>query len=495
MVAPKRPGWGTFIVNVRADPSKTSAARLLPDVEDRAFLPAALAIVETPASPATISLLFAICGFVVAALVWSWFGRLDIYATARGKIEPTGHSKVIQPLETGKVTGILLKEGQTVTSGQIVLILDPSEVQAQIAADTLGAAAAKAEALRRQAALAAVSSRQPPNIDWPSDIPSSIREREQAVLIGDLKELSATLENLAAQRNEKQATVKQLEASIAAENYLQETLDERVILRQTLVDKQVGTRTTLLDAIQSVRQAQAQLAGDIGKRDGAIAAVSSLDSEQNRTVETFLSDNTRKAAEALRLAEEKNADRDKARVRLDRLTLTAPVDGIVQSLAVTTIGQVVTAGQELMRIVPANAPIEIQAYISNDDIGFVSPGQSAFVKVDAFPFSRYGTIEANVIEVASDAIPDETANRSLSDPTQKGAGANRNASPSAKPMTDLVFEARLRPNVSSLAIRDREVPLLPGMTVTVEIKTGSRRVLEYLFSPLLEIGGKAMRER
>jgi len=97
--------------------------------------------------------------------------------------------------------------------------------------------------------------------------------------------------------------------------------------------------------------------------------------------------------------------------------------------------------------------------------------------------------------VASDAIPDETANRSLSDPTQKGAGANRNASPSAKPMTDLVFEARLRPNVSSLAIRDREVPLLPGMTVTVEIKTGSRRVLEYLFSPLLEIGGKAMRER
>ena len=415
-----------------AKPRAVPTVRALPHVKDRTFLPAALEIIETPASPLALVLMLAICSLAVGALTWCWFGRLDVYATARGKIEPAGHAKVVQPLESGKVAVLNVKEGQAVAAGEVILMLDPGEDEAQIAADTEAMMARRAEALRRKVALSAVASGSfatPPAIAWPSDVPDALRERENGVLAADLAELSATLANLAAQKAEKQAAVKQLDASIAAQNSLIDTLNERVTLRQQLIAKDVGTRTALIDAVQTLRQEQAQIAGDIGRRDQAIAAVASLDTERVNKIETFLSDNMRKMAEANRLADEKTAERAKTQVKLDHMTLRAPVDGVVQALGVTTIGQVVTTGQELMRIVPANTPVQIQAYVTNDDIGFVSPGQSAVVKIDSFPFSRYGTLEATVEEVASDSIPAETANRSLSDPTKKSDGKAQSLAP------------------------------------------------------------------
>jgi hemolysin D len=472
--------------------------RLLPQLGDREFLPAAIEIVETPPSPAKTALMFVICAFAAAVLAWCWFGRIDIYATARGKIEPAGHAKVVQPLDSGKVAAIKAKEGQSVRAGDVILVLDASESEAEIAADTQARTAKLAEAMRRDAALSAVAAQSisiSPAIPWSDDVPQATRVREEDVLAGDLHELSATLANLASQKVEKEAAVKQLEASIAAENRVVETLNERVSMRQQLIDKSVGTRTGLLDAVQVLRQEQSQIAGDIGKRDQAVAAVASLVSERARTVETFVADNTRKMADARRIAEEKEADRAKAQVKLDRATLRAPVDGVVQALAVTTLGQVVTPGQELMRILPSNTPVEVQAFVTNEDIGFVRPGQAAVLKIDSFPFTRYGTLDATVQDVASDAIPAETANRTLSDSTKEGDTSARNLTPTAPPMTDLVFETKLKPGADSLKVNDREIALSPGMTVTVEIKTGSRRILEYLFSPLVEVAGKAMRER
>lgn len=481
-----------------ANPRAVPPVRALPHVKDRTFLPAALETIEMPPSPAAVVLMLAICAFAVGALAWCWFGRLDVYATARGKIEPAGHAKVVQPLESGKVAAIYVKEGQSVAARDILLVLDTAEDEAQIAADTEAMMARRAEALRRKVALSAVAAGSfaaPPAIPWPSDVPDALRKRENGVLAADLAELSATLANLAAQKVEKQAAVKQLDASIAAQNHLIETLNERVTLRQVSLDKQVGTRTGLIDAVQALRQEQAQIAGDIGRRDQAIAAVATLDTEQVNKVETFLSDNTRKMAEAERLADEKEAERAKTEVKLGHMTLRAPVDGVVQALGVTTIGQVVTTSQELMRIVPANAPVQIEAYVTNDDIGFVSRDQSAVVKIDSFPFTRYGTLEATVEEVASDAIPAETANRSLSDPIKQSDEKAQKLAPSAQSMNDLVFEAKLRPHTYVIDVNGREVQLSPGMTVTVEIKTGSRRILEYLFSPLVEVAGTAMRER
>ena len=473
-------------------------ARVLPHVRDRSFLPAAIEIVETPPAPMAIWLMLTICGFLAAALVWCWFGRLDVYATARGKIEPVGQAKVIGPLDSAKVSKINVAQGQSVHAGDVLLVLDTSEPEADFASATQAIIAATAEAIRRQAALSVAASGnwgRTIAIDWPADIPEAIRVREEGVLRGDLHEQSATIASLAAQKREKEAAVIEFEGSIAAEKRLIDTLNERVALKQELIDRNVGTKTGLIDAVQALRQGEAQLAGDIGKRDEALAAVKSLDAQLVETVTNFVSEQTRDMATARRLVDEKTADRAKASVKIDRMTLRSPVDGVVQSLAVTTLGQVVTTGQELMRIVPSNTPVEIRAYITNDDIGFVTRGQEAVVKIDSFPFSRYGTIDAVVEEVAKDAIPADTANKTLSDPTKVSDGSAQSLTPTAKPTTDLVFETKLKPSVNFIGINGRDVPLSPGMTVTVEIKTGSRRILEYVFSPLVEVASKAMRER
>jgi hemolysin D len=247
--------------------------------------------------------------------------------------------------------------------------------------------------------------------------------------------------------------------------------------------------------VQTLRQTQTQFATDNGKRAEAVAAVVSLDAKLHETVSTFFADQTKDMVKARRLADEKAADRFKAQIKIERMTLRSPVDGRVQNLAVTTLGQVVTTGQELMHIVPSDTPIDVQAYVTNDDIGFVSPGQAAVVKIDSFPFTRYGTVDAIVEQVADDAIPADTANKMLSDPTKISQPGVQNSSPTAKPMTDLVFPTRLKLSANSIMVNGREVPLSPGMTVTVEVKTGNRRILDYLFSPLVEVASNAMRER
>jgi hemolysin D len=465
---------------------------------DRAFLPAALEIIETPPSPVRMALMLSICACVTAALVWSYFGRIDIHATAKGKIEPAGHVKVVEPLETGTVTDIFVTDGQLVKAGAVLLVLDEREAAAELAEATHDMTAAQAEALRRQAEIDAVRDgtvNPVASIDWPADIPLATRAREAAVLRGDLAELSSNLANLAAQEREKVAAVEQLDLSLSADQALVQPLSDRVTLRRTLLNEGNGSKLTLLDAVQSALENKVQIAGDTGRRNMAVAAIVSLQTERTKTIEAFLADDMRKLSDARRTVDEKTQERAKAQARLDHMTLTAPIDGRVQALSVSNRGQVVTTGQEVMRLVPITGPVEIEAYVTNDDIGFVTPGQMATVKIDSFPFTRFGTLDAVVTEVAYDAIPADQANQSIDDATHNADPALRGLTPAAKPMTDLVFEARLKPEANTVSVNGHDVPLTAGMTVTVEIKTGSRRVIGYLLSPLVEVVSGAGRER
>jgi hemolysin D len=492
------PATRTSLATQGRRPAGRLPLRLMPDVQDRSFLPAALEILDTPPSPIRMALILTICTLASVGLVWAWFGRIDIHATIRAKVEPAGHVKVIQPLEAGKVTDIRVANGQTVRAGEVLLVLDRREAEADMLEASRAWTAARAEALRRQAELDAVQIGKLDEtavIDWPPDIPQATRDREEMVFRGDLAELSATIANLSDQAREKDAAVAQLKLAIAGEMALTQPLTERLDLRETLFGEGNGSKLNLLDAEQSLLQNNAQVAGDVGKREQAEAAIATLKSDRKHTIDAFLADDLRKMADAQRTSDEKSQERVKAAARLDHLTLLAPVDGIVQALSVTTPGQVVTTGQELLRLVPLDQPMEIQGYVTNEDIGFVDIGQTAIVKLDAFPFTRYGTIEAEVIHVAHDAVPATNANQATSDATRPGEDPAAPQEPMALPMNDLMFETTLRPKSEMILINGRDIPLIPGMTASVEIKTGSRRILEYLFSPLMEIAGGAMGER
>jgi len=239
--------------------------RILPETRDREFLPAALAIVETPASPIRIGLMLTICAFAASGLAWAFFGEIDIIATAKGKVEPSGHSKVIEPLETGRVIEVTAKNGMLVKAGAVLIKLDAREAEADLLAVETTGNAATAEALRRSVAIATVKALTSqdlmtnpafdviPAIGWPDDIPAATRSREADVLRGDLTELRSTLVNLADQRTEKQAAVDQLTGSLEAETRLKDVQAQRVDMRQSLNDKQIGSKVDLIDALQTLR--------------------------------------------------------------------------------------------------------------------------------------------------------------------------------------------------------------------------------------------------
>ena len=195
-------------------------------------------------------------------------------------------------------------------------------------------------------------------------------------------------------------------------------------------------------------------------------------------------------AEAERKAAGLSVDLVKAEERTKLQLLTAPVDGIVQQLSVHTVGGVVTPAQQLAVVVPSDAVLEIEAMISNRDIGFVHPGQDAQIKVDTFNFTRYGLLHGRVFSVSQDALVREVSSDNAK---QKETGAE--AVSSEPKGQELNYAARVSLDRTKIRVDDTVASLSPGMAVTVEVKTGVRSILSYLLSPLMKYGHDVLRER
>ncbi len=467
----------------------------LPVVADREFLPADLEILETPPSPVRLALILLICALVVAGIAWAYFGRIDIVAVAQGKIVPTGRVKVIQPLETAKVGVILVSNGQHVKAGDVLVKLDAGDAEAEDAEAQNAYEAYRAEALRRHAAIAAAHVRRLaplPEIPWDGDLPERFRAREEKILAGDLGQLAETIADYDAQIQQKQIERDRATATMQAQQRLIDVLQERVDMRSTLAAQGAGSRSNLIDAQEILKYQQTQLAIQKGQRDTTAANIDVISHEREKVYASFIADNAEKLAETQRQEDDWKEKLIKAELKKARMDLTSPIDGTVYGLTVTTIGQVVHSGDELMRIVPAFPVLEIQAYLANQDIGFVQPGEKAVVKVASFPFTRYGVLPARVTRVASDATlePFEQFNGAA------GEKAPKEAMPGSMQQTqNLVYLINLRPDQDHIVIEGANAPLLPGMAVTVEISTGSRRILEYLFSPLVEVASNSLKER
>jgi hemolysin D len=179
---------------------------------------------------------------------------------------------------------------------------------------------------------------------------------------------------------------------------------------------------------------------------------------------------------------------------MEEQLLRAPIDGTVQQLAVHTLGGVVTPAQQLMVIVPKESHLEVEAMVSNRDIGFVQAGQSAEIKIDTFDFTRYGLLQGKVLNVSQDAIVrDKPAAPDKTPPSTPTSGAL--ATTSEPQGQELVYAARVSLDRTQMQVEDKLVNLTPGMAVTVEIKTNQRRLIEFLLSPLLRYKRESLRER
>jgi hemolysin D len=465
------------------------------NIVDREFLPAALEIVETPPSPIAMSLVIAICSLFAGSVVWSYFGWLDIYAVAPGKVLPRGGSKVVQSLEAGRVVSIHAKNGGVVQRGDILIELDNVELASERDAQAHENEVASAEASRRRAVIASARywDMRPIQIDFGANVGWEVRRREENVLEADLSELKSKAESLAAQYAEKAATREKLAATIAAREKVVELAKERVAIRETLDEKGVGARVQTIEALQQY-QSQIQLnIGDRGELVETEAAMQSLHRKMNENITQFIADQSQRLADAEHKRDHAYDDLMKAETKLSRALLRSSIDGTVQQLVVSSVGQVVSSGQVLLTIVPKDSELEVEALVANSDIGFVKEGQPAVIKVDSFPFTRYGTLDGLVERVSRDAV-DERAAMNLNDAAN--AAKPQSVPPAGAIKTqDLVFPTTIKLSRNSVTVGENKIDLMSGMGVVVEIKTGQRRVIDYLMSPLREVVSQAAKER
>jgi hemolysin D len=489
-------GGGTRII-VFADHARKlgrAVARIKPDEERRrfdelAFLPAALEIVETPPSPLGRATAFSIIAVFTVALVWACFGTVDVVAIAPGKLIPSGRTKTIQPFETGVVRSIKVHDGQVVKSGDALIELDTTITVAELGHLKGDLLAAQLDIARTKAAL---TSKDDPLAAFipPADATPSQIEMHRRFLITQTAEQNAKLAAIDQQVKQKEAERATFAASTEKLRATLVPLQQRVEIRQQLFQKELGSKITYLTEFQDYVAQQQEILVQQSRSSEADAAIAVLMETRAKAVAEY----ERGLFEGLAKAEEKAAgltqDVIKAEQRTSLQKLTAPIDGMVQQLAVHTIGGVVTPAQMLMLIVPTESRLEIEAMVSNRDIGFVEPGQDAAIKIDTFNFTRYGLLQGKVISISQDAI---TRNKPQDRGNEAAPGAETTSSePKGQ---ELVYAARISLDRSQMDIENKRVNLSPGMAVTVEIKNGSRSIISYLLSPLLRYKQESMRER
>ncbi|GKQ49660.1 HlyD family type I secretion periplasmic adaptor subunit [Bradyrhizobium sp. Ce-3] len=455
--------------------------------QEIAFLPAALEITESPPSPIGRAIgASIIVGFCIA-LVWSWFGYVDIVATATGKIVPGGRTKLIQPFETGVVRAIHVRDGQSVKAGEVLIELDPTMTGADQERYRSDLLAAELDVARLRAALASdpLAAFQPPRGASAADI-----DLHRQFLISQRAEQQAKLAEIERQQGQKEAERATITATVAKIQATIPVLTERVDIRKTLLDKALGSKVTYLAEYQDLVGLQQDLVLQQSRLHEADAAVALL----RETKERVAAEYRRATFDALAKAEQKAAGTAQEVVKADQRTklqqLTAPVDGVVQQLAVHTVGGVVAQAQALAVVVPSESHLEIEAMLSNRDIGFVHPGQKAEIKVDTFNFTRYGLLHGEVLSVSSDAITRDRPQGASNDRAQ--GSAQGGSEPRGQ---ELEYAARVSLDRTQMQVEDKLLKLGPGMAVTVEIKTGTRRIISYLLSPLARHQQEALRER
>jgi hemolysin D len=455
------------------------------------FLPAALEIVESPPSPLGRAIGATIIAMFCIALIWAFFGKIDIVASAQGKILPSGRDKVIQPFETGVVRSIHVHDGQSVHAGDTLIEIDPTMSKAELNRAAGDLMSVDLDIARLRAALSGAEDplaefHPPPGAD-----PARIAMQQQ-FLINQVGEHRSKLAALDLQRRQKEAERDTITATIEK---LQATIfisQQKVDVRKELYDKQLGSKLVYLTDLQDLTSQQQDLLVQRSRLHEAEAALAAIIETRAQAASEF----RRTALSDLATAEQKAGalaqDVVKAQERIRLQRLIAPIDGMVQQLAVHTVGGVVTPAQALMVLVPAESHLEIEAMVSNRDVGFVQVGQHAEIKVDTFNFTRYGLLHGDVLSVSQDAI----ARDKPQDPTKANDRSLGTEGSSSEPKgQELLYAARVSLDRTQMQVEDRTVNLTPGMAVTVEIKTGSRSVMSYLLSPLMRYKHEVLRER
>lgn len=440
------------------------------------FAPGLLATQESPPAPLPRAILYSVVVLMALLLMWAKFGKLDIIASAEGRLVPQTYIKIVQPAEAGIVKEILVKEGEKVYRDQVLLRMDPVEAEADTKTLESSVALKSLQLRRIDAELRGVPLRR--EAADPADLFQRVSAQYQDRRQAYEDSLAGAQEALGRARHEYESGVEALEKLRKTNPSLKSQADSYAELgkdgyiARVLVDEK---QRTYLENTQDLRGQEERVAG----LASSIAEARKLVNQQTSKYRSELQ-NERVVAEG----EYNKLRQDSAKQahKLGLLELRAPQAGIVKDLSTHTVGTVVSAGAVLLSLVPENEPLLAEVMVRNEDVGFVHSGQIVQVKLSAYPFQKYGMIPGEILQVWPDAAEEDGRDR----PKDGATGS---------PRPSLGYKARVRLASQQLQSTTGTLELSPGMQVVAEINEGKRTVLEYLISPVRKTVQESGRER
>lgn len=436
--------------------------------EDADFMPAVHAATRSGARPSAYLLLFIIALFFVIFLSWANVATLDEVTRGDGTVIPSSQIQVVQNLEGGIVAEISVREGEVVDKNQILIRIDQTQ-----------AAAGYRESRAKYLSLLAAVARLKAEVDgtevaFPTailDDAPNVAADELALFASRQSGLKTDLSILRQQADQRRQELVELRARLVRLKEAYQLVSEELEIIEPLVASGVVSKVELLrlrreaNSIKGDRQAT-RLA--IPRASSALREATGRIEERKISLRTeSLRELNLRSAELAVIAETITSGKDRA-LRAD---VRSPVHGTVKQILVSTVGGVIRPGQDLVEIVPLEDTLLIEARIRPADIAFLRPGQDATVKITAYDFSIYGGLKAKVENISADTIEDEQ---------QKGK---------------TFYRIRLRTDRSYLGTEKEPLPIIPGMTASVDILTGEKTVLDYLLKPILKVRDRALRER
>jgi HlyD family type I secretion membrane fusion protein len=448
----------------RAETLAVSTRRALVRYAD--FLPEAEALAERRHSPAAKWLALILSALVIAAIAWSAFAKVDQVVTASGAVRPAGKVKIVNHPAGGRVSAVLVSEGQHVAPGQPLIEIDPETLQSEVdkrRSEWQGLAMAAAR-LEAEAAGHAPS------------FPAELSTARPDLATAQIALYEARTTAFAAERRSLDDVIQQREREVqSAESRAHQAAASLDILKRQeaavakLADKGYFPQLRYLSLQRDVAEAEGALAEARESRSIAAAALAEATSRR----EALEHDSQAKILAELA---QTTADRDRAvqtlaqaEAELRNRVIMVPAEGIVQDLAIAAPGQAVRPNEEILKIVPSGAPLIVDALVANADIGQIRLGQPARVKVLAYNYIRYGILEGTVQRISADAMPDDHGR--------------------------LLYKVEIRPERNYLGAEPDSLPLAPGMATQVDLRIGERTILSYLTDRVLSVAGSAFKER
>lgn len=429
-----------------------------------------LTIQQSPPAKWPRGALLAVCALVAALVLWACFAKLDVIATAQGRLVPMSFTKVVQPAEAGVVLDILVKDGQAVKAGDVLLRLDARLAQSELTGlardvDIKKLSLQRIEAELSERPFVAVSGAPAEVVE---QVQAQYRARRQSYLDA-LAQETESLNKAKADLASAQQILSKLRQTVPIYQQSAQAYDK--LLKEGFVGE-VAANEKKREFVEREQDLKAQEAAVQSLQ----AVIAGSDKKLLSIRSNYRSQLENERIDTLTQLNKSGQELDRSTIRSGLLEIRAPNDGVVKDLAVTGKGAVVQAGSLLMNIVPQNEQLQAEVLLSNEDVGFVAQGQKAQVKVAAYPFQKYGLIDGKVSLLSADSA----------DPKQQ----------QQTQQLTLSYRALVGLNDQSLQSPNGEkLQLTAGMLVVAEIHQGRRTVLEYLLSPMMKIGAEAARER